>query len=136
MLADYGRFRGSRASNVEVHGGASLEEVLVPIIELTLKDSNMVVELAEEFVTVDFRTGTEITLFVNSPVKDMSLVLSGKRYLACMLDGNHYKVALPDTKRAGEYHADVYSGDDLIGKILIKAQGKSGKANEAFDGLF
>ena len=53
-----------------------------------------------------------------------------------MLDGNHYKVALPDTKRAGEYHADVYSGDDLIGKILIKAQGKSGKANEAFDGLF
>ncbi|NLN77498.1 MAG: BREX-4 system phosphatase PglZ [Armatimonadetes bacterium] len=136
VLADYGRFRGSRASNVEVHGGASLEEVLVPIIELTLKDSNMVVELAEEFVTVDFRTGTEITLFVNSPVKDMSLVLSGKRYLACMLDGNHYKVALPDTKRAGEYHADVYSGDDLIGKILIKAQGKSGKANEAFDGLF
>jgi len=35
VLADYGRFKGSRAANVEVHGGASLEEVVVPIIELT-----------------------------------------------------------------------------------------------------
>ncbi len=36
VLADYGRFRGSRKANVEVHGGASLEEVLVPVITLTL----------------------------------------------------------------------------------------------------
>ena len=38
VLADYGRFKGSRAANVEVHGGASLEEVVVPVIELTLKE--------------------------------------------------------------------------------------------------
>lgn len=136
VLADYGRFKGSRAANVEVHGGASLEEVVVPVIELMLKDSNITVEMVEEFVTVDFRTGTEITLFFNSPVKNVSVVLSGKRYPAFSLDGNHYKVVLPDTKRAGNYPADVYAGDDLIGKILIKAQGKSGKINDAFDDLF
>lgn len=136
VLADYGRFRGSRAANVEVHGGASLEEVVVPIIGLTLKDSNIAAELVEDSITVDFRTGTEITLFVNSPVKNVSVVLSGKRYFAIVLDGNHYKVALPDTKRAGDYPCDVYAGDDLIGKILIRAQGKSGKANDAFEDLF
>ena len=136
VLADYGRFKGSRAANVEVHGGASLEEVVVPVIELMLKDSNITVEMVEEFVTVDFRTGTEITLFFNSPVKNVSVVLNGKRYSAFSLDGNHYKVVLPDTKRAGNYPADVYAGDDLIGKILIKAQGKSGKINDAFDDLF
>ena len=136
VLADYGRFKGSRAANVEVHGGASLEEVVVPIIELTLKDCNITVEMVEKFITVDFRTGTEITLFFNSPLKNVSVVLNGKRYSASPLDGNHYKVVLPDTKRAGEYTADVYAGDDLIGKILIKAQGKSGKANHAFDDLF
>jgi hypothetical protein len=32
VIADYGSFKGGRASNVEVHGGASLEEVVVPII--------------------------------------------------------------------------------------------------------
>ncbi len=136
VLADYGRFKGSRAANVEVHGGASLEEVVVPIIELTLKDSKITVEMVEEFVTVDYRTGTEITLFFNSPLKNVSIVLSGKRYSATPLDDNHYKVALPDTKRAGDYSADVYAGDDLIGKILIKAQGKSGKVNDKFDDFF
>ena len=136
VLADYGRFKGSRAANVEVHGGASLEEVVVPIIELTLKDSNITVEIVEKLVTVDFRTGTEITLFFNSPLKNVSVILNGKRYSASPLDDNHYKVVLPDTKRAGDYPADVYAGDDLIGKILIKAQGKSGKANDAFDDLF
>lgn len=136
ILADYGRFKGSRAANVEVHGGASLEEVVVPIIELSLKDGSVMVKLVDETVTVDFRTGTEIKLFFNSPVQNISVVLNGKRYSASQIDANHYSVKLPDTKRAGEYPADVYAGDNLVGKIMIQAQGKSGKVNDAFDGLF
>lgn len=136
ILADYGRFKGSRAANVEVHGGASLEEVVIPIIELSLKDGSVTVKLVEETVIVDFRTGTEVKLFFNTPVHDVSLVLNGKQYQAVQTDDNHYFVKLPDTKRAGDYPADVYAGDDLIGKILIKAQGKSGKVNDAFDDLF
>lgn len=136
VLADYGRFKGSRAANVEVHGGASLEEVVIPIIELSLKDGSVSVKLVDETVTVDFRTGTEIKLFFNSPVKDVSIILNGKPYQAVQTDGNHYSVKLPNTKRAGEYPADVYAGDDLIGKIKIKAQGKSGKVNDAFDDFF
>ena len=37
-LANYDRFAGGRLSSVEVHGGATLEEVLVPIIEFSLKE--------------------------------------------------------------------------------------------------
>jgi hypothetical protein len=136
VLADYGRFKGSRAANVEVHGGASLEEVVVPVIELSLKDGSVTVKLVDETVTVDFRTGTEIKLFFNSPVQDVSVVLNGKPYSALQIDANHYSVKLPDTKRAGDYSADVYAGDNLIGKIMMKAQGKSGKVNDAFDDLF
>ena len=136
VLADYGRFKGSRAANVEVHGGASLEEVVVPVIELSLKDGSVTFKLVDETVTVDFRTGTEIKLFFNSPVRDVSVVLNGRRYSASQIDANHYSVKLPKTKRAGEYSADVYAGDNLIGKIMIKAQGKSGKVNDAFDDLF
>ncbi len=136
VLADYGRFKGSRAANVEVHGGASLEEVVVPIIELSLKDGSVTVKLVDETVTVDFRTGTEIKLFFNSPVQNVSVVMNGKPYLAVQTDNNHYSVKLPDTKRAGDYPADVYAGDNLVGKIMIKAQGKSGKVNDAFDDLF
>ena len=136
VLADYGRFKGSRAANVEVHGGASLEEVLVPVIELSLKNGSVTVKLVDETVTVDFRTGTEIKLFFNSPVQNVSVVLNGKPYSASQIDANHYCVKLPDTKRAGDYSADVYAGDNLLGKIMIKAQSKSGKVNDAFDDLF
>ncbi len=136
VLADYGRFKGSRAANVEVHGGASLEEVVVPVIELSLRDGSITVKLVDETVTVDFRTGTEIKLFFNSPVQDVSVVLNGRSYPASQIDANHYSVKLPDTKRAGDYPANVYAGDDLVGKVMIKAQGKSGKVNDAFDNLF
>lgn len=136
VLADYGRFKGSRAANVEVHGGASLEEVVVPVIELSLKNGSVTVKLVDETVTVDFRTGTEIKLFFNSPVQNITVVLNGKRYSASQIDANHYSVKLPDTKRAGDYSADIYAGDNLIGKIMIKAQGKTGKVNDAFDDLF
>lgn len=136
VLADYGRFKGSRAANVEVHGGASLEEVVIPIIELSLKDSSVTVKLVDETVVVDFRTGIEIKLFFNSYVQDVSLILNGKPYPAVQTNTNHHTVKLPDVKRAGDYPADVYAGDNLIGKIIIKAHGKSGRVNDAFDDLF
>lgn len=136
VLADYGRFKGSRAANVEVHGGASLEEVVIPIIELSLKNERVTVSLVDDFVTVDSREGTVIKMFFNSPVQNISVVLNEKRYQAFQIDNNHYGLKLPDTKRAGEYPADVYTGDDLVGKIIIKTQGKSGKINDAFEDLF
>jgi hypothetical protein len=32
VMASYDRFAGGRLSSVEVHGGATLEEILVPVI--------------------------------------------------------------------------------------------------------
>lgn len=136
VLADYGRFKGSRAANVEVHGGASLEEVVIPIVELALKDRSITVKLVNETVTTDYHTGTEIELFFNSSVQDVSVVLKGKTHTAVQTDSNHYSVELPDIKRAGSYSADVFAGDDLVGQIMIKVQGKSGNINEAFEDLF
>ena len=39
IMANYERFSGGRLASVEVHGGATLEEILVPIIEFSLKKS-------------------------------------------------------------------------------------------------
>ncbi len=36
VLANYERFSGGRLSSIEVHGGATLEEILVPVIEISL----------------------------------------------------------------------------------------------------
>lgn len=136
VLADYGRFKGGRDANVEVHGGAALEEVVIPIIELTLKNQNVTVKMVDDVVTVDSREGTEISLFFNIPVKSVYVELNGKQYPGVTTDENHFSVKLAAVKRAGEYTADVYAEDDLVGKITLKAQGKSGAINDAFDDLF
>lgn len=44
VLANYDRFAGGRLSSVEVHGGATLEEILVPVIEFTLPNTNIEVK--------------------------------------------------------------------------------------------
>lgn len=138
VLADYGRFKGSRAANVEVHGGASLEEVVVPVITLSLNDSSIVISIVDEDkIKADFKTGIKITLYVNKPIwKSLTLGYGNKRYESERIDDNHYAVCIPDIKRAGTYPADVYLGDGLAAHIEIKATGKSAAMNDDFADLF
>lgn len=136
VLADYGRFKGSRAANVEVHGGASLEEVVVPVIELRLKDGSIHVEFVETIITANMRTVAQLTIFSKSKLDKVSLVVEGKRYETVKADDNHHTVALTDIKRARDYYADVYEGDNLIERLKFTVQTGSGKRNDAFDDLF
>ena len=48
VLANYDRFSGGRLATVEVHGGATLEEVLVPVIEFSLENTNAEVRTSSE----------------------------------------------------------------------------------------
>lgn len=138
VLADYGRFKGSRSANVEVHGGASLEEVIVPIITLSLNDSSIKISIVDkEKIKADFKTGIKIILYVNKTIRNsLTLGYGNKRYESRQIDENHYAVDIPDIKRAGIYPADIYLGDDLAGHIEIKAAGKSAAMNDDFDDLF
>lgn len=137
VLADYGRFKGSRAANVEVHGGASLEEVIVPVIILSLRDNSIEIKMVEDNVKADYKTGIKITLYVNKTIRQVLTVGYGnKQYPAAPIDDNHYSVNIPNIKRAGTYPADVYLGEDLATHINIKATGKSASMNDDFDDLF
>ncbi len=132
-LADYGRFKGSRAANVEVHGGASLEEVVIPIIEFSLKKGQLNIELMSEDITVDFKKGCKIKLFSNIPLKNVSINFSGDRYLATVSDVQHYEVVLPNLKKAGTYSIEVFSGDDFIKEFSITTKSKIGSENKDFN---
>jgi hypothetical protein len=132
VLANYGRFRGSRATNVEVHGGATLEEIVVPIIEITLTDSNITVKPVKETVYADYKTCAELELFTNTKLNNVSIRVKGVVYTAKRIDDKHYKI-VTDIKLAGKYHADVFDGDNLIGKVSFTAEGGSGKEKNGFD---
>jgi len=127
-LADYGRFKGGRAAAVEVHGGATNEEVIVPVIELTLTGHTIMVSLVEREIKANYKTPAAITLFSTDVLDGISVVVGGKRYAADKLDVNRHLVALPDIRKAGDYAAEVYEGDNLIG--IVNFTVKSGIGSE------
>ena len=140
VLADYGRFKKSRAANVEVHGGASLEEVLVPVITLRLKkQSDLTIRiLNEDKIQSDRHAGTTLNIYISDVEhsSNVSIVIAGKPYFATKKDATHYSVLLEDYKRAKKnVAADVYDGDDLIGNITFEIKGRAATVKTDFDDL-
>lgn len=141
ILGDYGRFKGSRAANVEVHGGASLEEVLVPVITLSLRKSEAVSIriLHEDSIFADRRAGTTVEVYISDVEnpENVSLVIWDSRYPAYSKDASHYGVTLKDVKRArNNVTASVYDSDDLIGSVTFDIKSKTAIENTDFDELF
>ena len=140
VLTDYGRFRGSRAANVEVHGGATLEEVVIPIITLSLaKQSDVSVTVLEaEKITVDRKKGITFTIYISDVefANDVKVKRNGTTYPGASTDGKHFKFEVSDIKRSGKYEFDLLDGSNLITKITINAKGAVGSANSGFDDLF
>ena len=64
-LANYDRFKGGRKACVEVHGGATLEEVAIPIIEVTKKNKKIECNILDGYETIfiSFKKKAEIKLF-------------------------------------------------------------------------
>lgn len=137
VLADYGRFKGSRAANVEVHGGASLEEVVVPVITLSLRDASIVIKIVDEVVKADYKTGISINVFVNKAINQtISIEYRGKRYVGAPTDANHFRISIPEIKRPCQAEFDIYLDDSLVSHGTVKVAGKSATMNSDFDDIF
>ena len=119
VLANYDRFKGGRKADVEVHGGASLEEVLVPIILLSLSQGNPEYSFVESIIT--FRPGQDarLSLFCNQPMKEPRLKVNGRFYEGTFtVDNLHAQFLLEGIRRKGKYTADVYEGSSPQGISL------------------
>ncbi len=133
VLANYDRFKGGRKANVEVHGGATLEEVVVPIIEFSIKNTNIEIHIVEPIVTVSFRKKATITLFSKTKLTDVSIYINGKYYDTVSNDDNFYTFEMPDIKKKGEYAADVYSnGNLLISNLSFTVEKEGTQENKLF----
>ena len=139
VLANYGRFKGSRAANIEVHGGAALEEVVVPVIEITLANPDTAVELLDgDGIFASFRKPLVFMLFSKTELQNVRVVIDGMSapYKAEKKGLYHHHFAT-DIKRPGEYRADVFAGDNHIGEIMLNVQSETQKkGGDDFDNLF
>lgn len=137
VLADYSRFKGSRKASVEAHGGASLEEVIVPVIEFSLKSLKIQVRSISEKVYFSYNEPAELQLFCSLPSKNLTLRICGRRFMALPADGqNVYTVKLTGINKPGKYEVEVFCGDTYAGKISLQAESKGIRKNTDNDEFF
>ena len=129
-LANYDRFKGGRRANVEVHGGASLEEVVIPVISIVKAKNKIVCKRVNDApILVSFKRIALMTLFVEVESGEVSITTNGNKYIAKSNGTNYqYDIEMPDIKKAGIYSFNVYLDNALIAKDLqfeIKKEGAS-----------
>ena len=133
VLANYDRFRGGRKACVEVHGGATLEEVVVPVIELALQNAKSEIVVKKPVTKVGLKQIAAIDLFSADKLESVTVELQGKRYPA-IWDGNVlYHVEFPDLRRAGQYSIKVFEGDNYLVDLAFTAESAAGKMNKLDD---
>ena len=137
-LANYDRFKGSRRANVEVHGGATLEEVVVPIIELSYLDRAIEVRImpidapatfaVTPEILVSFRKKAAIKIFTTQKLMDVSVRIDGHSYDAKDIGDNFYIVnEMPEIRRAKTYEVDVFACGNMVASALpLRVKKESG----------
>lgn len=136
VLANYDRFKGGRMADIEVHGGASLEETLIPIIRFELSDKSIDCHIMGESVIIESLEGNPvIPLSCNDPNATLSLVVKGTPYQAVQDESNDHKytVLLNGMWRNGPYTAEVYNGDNRLKDIsftIEKVRRNNGKQRD------
>lgn len=119
ILANYDRFKGGRQANLEVHGGATLEEVVVPIITLYRKPDDVKYCFTDPVIKFKLGKPAQITLFCNIPMSNPKLQVNGVFYTGAFVgDKKHAEFTMPELKRTKEYVAELYEGDKKLGISL------------------
>jgi hypothetical protein len=124
VIADYSRFSGSRAASVETHGGATLEEVIVPLIELTLADSNIQVILEKNVIEIGYKTVPVLVLIITPDFDNITVSVKGKIYPAQKQEKNKFVVTMPELKK-GKYTLNVFENQNKIAskEFTVKSKG-------------
>lgn len=111
-LADYSRFKGSVRRGVEMHGGASLEEVIVPVIEISVFEEPDVLPVSNVIKSLP-KTGAVLEVRISRILKNVYVKIDGHSFNMRRSDESGiYSAELSGVK--GDVSADFYSGANLI----------------------
>lgn len=139
IFADYTRFEQKGAPVDEIHGGASLEEWLVPVISIEKKSVkanktviNKVLLKDEEHKIDSFTKMVTIVFSLQVPVIDtVSVLLRGKK-IGCQKCEDEYTFKYKPLDGETDITASVFCGNAQIGKIKFTVK-RPLAANKKFD---
>ena len=131
VVANYERFKPGRLMGVEVHGGATLEEVTVPIIELSYVPGDIEIIVQTPLVMSSIRKPPIIEFYSTTKIDDIVVNVGNTEYKANTTDGHSFSIEMSKRTRANTYTADVYAGGTMIATGLEFRVEKEGfKSND------
>lgn len=131
VVANYERFKPGRLMGVEVHGGATLEEVTVPIIELSYVPGDIEIIVQTTLVMSSIRKPPVIEFYSTTKIDDIVVNVGNTEYKANTTDGHSFSIEMSKRTRANTYTADVFAGGTMIATGLeFKVEKEGFKSND------
>lgn len=131
VVANYDRFKPGRLMGVEVHGGATLEEVTIPIIELSYVPGDIEIIVQTPLVMSSIRKPPVIEFYSTASIEDIVVNIGNTEYKATTANGHSFSIEMPKRTRANTYTADVYASRTLIATGLeFKVEKEGFKSND------
>ena len=134
VLADYNAIKGGRVGKVEMHGGATLEEVTVPIIEITDQLDNVEIKVLDEVIKVSFKKKAVLHFYSSKKMTDVTVKVNGKSYPAFSDDKSNFTVELSDIQKSGVYKFEVWENSEIRSTDNeFKIEKESAKTNNLWE---
>lgn len=119
IMAGYELFDGSRPAAVETHGGATIEEIVVPIIRITRNTSAWEFKVMNENHKVYFSYKTEpiLVIWSKTELSNMMIKINGMSYIGKPeADKKTFNFILPKPDKAIDCLADIYVSSNCVKK--------------------
>ena len=117
IMAGYDLFDGSRPAAVETHGGATIEEMVVPIIRITRNTSDWEFKVMNDHQKVYFsyKTIPVLVIWSKTELSNMMIKINGAPYIGKPdADKKTFRFELPKPEKACDCLADIYVFNNLV----------------------
>lgn len=138
IMAGYDLFDGSRPAAVETHGGATIEEMVVPIIKITKNNTEWEFKVMNENQKVYFSYKTEpiLVIWSKTELTNMMITIDGVPYTGkSNTDKKTFCFTLPKPDKAKNCLADIYVSNNCVKKHVSFRLEREGMQKNSSIGL-
>ena len=122
---------------MEVHGGASLEEILVPVLIITRTPEEAELCFINPVIELGRKEIAELTLFSNQPIQNPRIGVEIREGEWKFYNGEftgdqkHVKFKMPELKRSKIFNARIYDGNrEFPDHMAFKIQRRTAREND------
>lgn len=132
IFTNYDLFAGGRLIGNEVHGGATLEEIIVPIIEFEAKGKkeDIQLELLSHNIVIGKNIMPTLNIRTSRKIKNISIIVEGTKFKNIQYKNNEYIIDIKEIKSAGKHNVLVEENNETIKKFKIHINHAGMKIND------